>query len=347
MQGGTNVNVTGTGSSANPYVVNADIDTNCPEVRACLSAGTGITYDQGTGIISANSGQVTVQDTQTVDHTLTGNGTTATPYVLSSVVRLDATPPGGGTNLIGSGADGLYVQCAQVRTCFSEGDGIDYDPTTGVIEADLSTDAGNNLAIGTDGGLFVPTGAATVNIGCGLAGDGSGGAPLNVPVAGWPFPCDVDIEAGDLYCDANGRLRTAPPGGFDRVVQQTQTNYPDLLVPNPVNTQVEMQSISITNPSTCRPAFVLIEQEVEVSVDLPVGATAEWGIGTDAMVYVYNNGNSAQNNVHSQHTKVVSTIIPPGGVQAAPMRVTMGRGTGGATYNRVQTWIQAFIFNLA
>ncbi|MCY0957755.1 hypothetical protein [Streptomyces sp. H27-H5] len=286
---------------------------SCDDVRPCLSQGDGITYSAGSGVISAR-------------------------------ISGDA-----GNNASIGGDGGIYAttDCPTVRGCLSQGPGILYDPVTGIIRARLSGDAGNNIAIGGDNGLFVPSGAATVSVDCGISGDGSGGSPLTIPVGVWPFPCDIDTEGGDLYCDTTGRLRAVPPGGFSRFVQQTQTAYPDVLVPAGLNVQIEMQSINIINPDPCRDAFVLIEQEVEVSVDMPVGSSADWGIGTDAMVYRFNNGTTFQNDVHSQHTKVVSTIVPAGGVQAAPMRVTMSRGTGGATYNRVQTWIQAFIFNLA
>ena len=52
--------------------------------------------------------------------------------------------------------DGLYVECTDARGCLSGGDGIAYDPATGEIDARLSTDAGNVVSFGTDGGLFAP-----------------------------------------------------------------------------------------------------------------------------------------------------------------------------------------------
>lgn len=49
---GDNVTVTGSGTSANPWVINAI--TNCTEVRQCLTNGCGITYNTTTGAISAD-----------------------------------------------------------------------------------------------------------------------------------------------------------------------------------------------------------------------------------------------------------------------------------------------------
>lgn len=72
--------------------------------------------------------------------TVTGTGSTPNPYIVS------ANPP----------------TCDQIRPCLSDGPGVVYDPGTGVIGACLSTDAGNNLAFGTDGCLYCATNCAEV-----------------------------------------------------------------------------------------------------------------------------------------------------------------------------------------
>jgi hypothetical protein len=56
VQAGENVSVSGSGSAANPYVVSAVVP--CETVRGCVSAGPGLSYDQGTGTFTADvSGQ--------------------------------------------------------------------------------------------------------------------------------------------------------------------------------------------------------------------------------------------------------------------------------------------------
>ncbi|MGW6459781.1 hypothetical protein ACWF94_28285, partial [Streptomyces sp. NPDC055078] len=169
---GPGVTVDGNGSAAAPYTISAD------PVPTALQAG----------------------DTATVDNTVTGTGAVGDPYGITSDVILDPAPPSGGTNLLKSGPDGLYVECADVRTCFTAGDGIAYDPATGEIAAQLSTDAGNTASFGTDGGLFVPPGAGTA-----LQGGDTPTASNTVTGTG---------AAGDSYVvSTDVVLDPAPPGG--------------------------------------------------------------------------------------------------------------------------------------
>ncbi|MFI0934578.1 hypothetical protein ACH4RG_23010 [Streptomyces sp. NPDC021019] len=223
------VDATPPGGGTNLIGVGPDgLYVECAQVRGCISAGDGLDYDPATGVMEvqlstdptntatiAPDGGVLVPagastvvqplDTPTIDATITGTGAPATPYVVSAAVRLDATPPGGGTNLIGSGPDGLYVECAQVRTCISAGDGLDYDPATGVMEAQLSTDPANTLTIAPDGGLLVPAGASTVV------------QPLDTPtidttVTGTGAPATPYVVSSAVRLDAT------PPGGGTNLI---------------------------------------------------------------------------------------------------------------------------------
>jgi hypothetical protein len=207
----------------------------CADLRGCFTAGDGITYDNTTGEIAADissdAGNVTTigtdggiytpaaatsleaADSPTVDVTVSGTGTAADPYQVGASVILDPAPPGGGTNLLQESPDGLFVECADVRTCFTGGDGIDYDPATGVIAADISGDAGNQTTIGTDGGLFTPAPAATVvqagdtpTVNATVSGTGTAADPYVVSADAIVAP-----EPNGLEATANGLL-VAPSG---------------------------------------------------------------------------------------------------------------------------------------
>lgn len=308
---GDGLSLSGSGSIANPFLINLD-DIDCAQVRPCISAGDGLTYNSGTGVMALR-------------------------------------PSGDAGNIIEIGGDGgayATVDCSDVRPCLSGGDGIAYDPVTGVIRTRLSTDPGNNAVFGGDGGVYVPAGGATVITGCGLDGDGSAGDPLLIPTATWDYPCTIDDHAGRVFCDTTGALRSEPRPVATFVQQSQDTTYPDTLVPAGIDVLVENRVFVINNPDPCREAFVVVEAELDVDLTLPVNAAAAYAISTDDMVRYQNRGTATQNDVHWQGTKVYNRTIPPGGVLNEPFEIRMGMGTNGATYDRIQTFHRAFIFNL-
>jgi hypothetical protein len=212
----------------------------CCGARSCsctVTAGPGTTVE-GNGsptnpyVISAGAGTPTalgVTDTPTVDLTLAGAGTAGDPYDVSAAVILDPAPPGGGTNLLEAGPDGLYVECADVRGCITAGDGATYTPGTGEVEARLSSEADNTVVFGPDGGLYVPP-AAPLEVGCGLQGDGSTATPLAAfPVAGpqpWADDWDCDAAANStLKCDPGSGALWTPPEHTSAAVT-LQQNHP-------------------------------------------------------------------------------------------------------------------------
>jgi hypothetical protein len=351
VEAGANVTVTGTGTGADPYVVAADPVT-CDDVRPCLSAGPGVTYDPATGVIG--SPPTVVQAGTNV--TVTGAGTTASPYVVSSAGGGGvSTVVTAGPNVTVTGAGTLAdpyvvaadpVTCDDVRPCISAGDGAAYDPATGVVEARPSTDAGNTLTFGTDGGLLVPA-AAPLETACGLTGDGTAGAPLAVAVQAWAYPCDVDANAGRVYCDSTGALRSEPRGRIVYQSDQQVLNVADLAVPAPQDTEVATHTLAITNPDPCREAWLQIEAEVDADINLPAGAGAGFGISTDETWYSRNTGTSAALDTHAQATKVLSPgTVAPGATLNYTVSIRMGRGSGGATYNRVQSFIRSTLIIL-
>lgn len=257
--------------------------------------------------------------------TIGGSGSNANPFTISA-----------------------ETNCQEVRGCLSGGDGIDYDPATGVIGADISTQAGNNLAVGPDGGLWVPTAGSTVATGCGLSGDGSGSAPLEVSTGTWPYPCDIDTYGGVVACDSNGVLRSEPRGKISFTSYFENRDYNDPPVPAAQNTVIDSFTVNVTNPDTCRPALVLTEREVDVYLVLPAGAGAGTGHGSDEMFYMRNTGSGSIVGAHAQATKVISEggMLGPGATMPVTLNATAGRGSGGAYYYAINFIIRALIISL-
>lgn len=312
VEAGSGVSVTGNGTSANPYVVGIDT-IDCSQVRPCIAAGNGATYNSGSGILAAR---------------------------LSNAAG----------NLMAFGPDGgLYAttDCAQTRACLSEGNGIDYNPATGVISARPSTDGGNNLTFGGDGGLFVPPGS-TVFAGCGITGDGSVGDPVAANVGAWPYPCSLDTFGGVVACDSTGVLRSEPRGMVSFTSFTEARTYADLAVPAGFDQPGDTFATNVTNPDTCRPALVLVEREADVDFVLPAGAGAAYGHSTDEVYFTRNTGTTTINDAHVQTTKVfaLGALLGPGASVPVTFDVTLGRGTAGATYNRIQVFIRALLISL-
>ncbi|MDX3345881.1 hypothetical protein PV387_03380 [Streptomyces sp. ME02-6987-2C] len=353
----------------------------CADVRGCLSAGDGIAYDPASGEIAARpstdagntvtfgsdgglysadggAGTPTAVEggtTPTATTTVGGAGTAGDPFLVTTAVILDPAPPGGGSNLVHAGPDGVYVECADVRGCLSAGDGITYDPASGEIAAQPTVvQAGTGTTVTGTGTTADPyeVSAAPQETACGLTGDGSAAAPLAAAVVAWPYPCDVDANAGGVYCDSTGQLRAEPRGTARYLSDQQVLNPADLTVPAAEDTEVAVHTLTIDNPDPCREAFAIIEAEVDADFNLPPGAGAALGILTDEMSYLRNSGSSAILDTHIQGTKVVSfgsdpgQLIPPGGSMDFVLSIRMGRGSGGATYNRIQSFARAFVFVL-
>ncbi|GGT74487.1 hypothetical protein P6B95_15525 [Streptomyces atratus] len=205
---------------------------------------------------------------------------------------------------------------------------------------------GNLLTCGP-GGLLVAGGTGgTVVTGCGLTGDGSPGAPVSATVSAWPHTCSLDDEGGLVYCDSTGALRSEPRGRASFMEDGVNKTYPVTAVPAAVNTLIETRSLTIKNPDLCRPAFAIVEVELDVGFTLPPNSGASSQIGSNAVNYFDNRGSGVSASVHSMATMVFQRTIPPGATLVEPLNIRMGRGSGGATYNRIETYMRAFVFVL-
>lgn len=308
---GDGITVAGSGSGGNPYVISGNVP--CTQVRSCISAGSGLTYNPATGVMSARP-------------------------------SIDA-----GNSLVFGTDQGLYVpanqvSCDDVRPCLSGGDGIIYNPVTGLITTRLSTDPGNQAIFGTDDGVYVPTGTTTVVTACGLVGDGSALTPLAAAVGSWPYPCDVDDEAGVVVCDSAGVLRGEPRSHAAMTSVSEVQAYANIAVPAGAPTPVRTITANFTNPDPCRTAIVVAEQELEFDIDLPSNARVSYGFTGDDMVTHINRGATTENGFSIQVTKVLPRgTIAPGATIPLSFDALVGNGTNGATYSNIQQILRALI----
>lgn len=239
------------------------------------------------------------------------------------------------------------VPCETVRTCFTAGPGIDLDQGSGIIAADLSGEAGNNLVIGPDGGLLVPTAAGQILTGCGLTGDGSGSAPVEAATGTWPYECSVDQAGTVIACDSAGVLRGEPRAVATFTTYDEERTFPDIEIPPGSVQTVDNYAVTATNPSSCRPAMILSEQEVDVWMVLPAGAGGATGFDGDECFYMRNTGSSTMTSVHAQATKFLSRgMLAPGASTSVGFGASVGKGSGGAYYWRINYILRVFLLAL-
>lgn len=247
---------------------------------------------------------------------VSGSGTSTVPWVVTAVTN-----------------------CAEVRQCLSGVDGVDYDPVTGEIGVCVSPDVGNNITRDANGCLFVAGAPGTVQVGCGLTGDGSALDPVTVDTLPWPFACTPEANGSVVTCDANGQLRGEPPYHTYFFQSLQQQDFPaNPAVPAGDDVVVHTFSFDVTNPDPCRSMRVLQWRDLDVDFNLPAGSDAASGISTDEMTHVTNNGTATNFDEHTQIGKVTqpNAVLAPGATVTLTLEAALGKGSGGATYNRIQ-----------
>lgn len=365
---GDGVTISGSGSAANPFLISASstpvtvTDTNTVDLtivgqdisgvvkldpaagNLIVATANGLRLDCAAITAACGASTVTTADTDTVDLSPGVNPLTAT-------VKLQAG------NLITSGPTGLLVSCANVRTCFTGINGVTFDPATGTISADLSEDAGNALVLHPNG-LFVPSGA-TVEVGCGVLGDGSLADPIRVNPnpglgvffgGGWYYPCDEldPFNVTGIFCDANGQIHGPPPVAHGRVSNSGGQSFANLPVPN-VDTVIDNATFSLPNPSQCYSMSGFIVWEADVTFNVAPGSIVEMSMNGDTMAQIENTGGPAFMRFAVQQARVVSVSggpgTGPGGTFSFsdPISIQETQGNG-STYSRVQWRVAAVYF---
>lgn len=254
---------------------------------------------------------------------VSGSGTSAVPWVVTAL-----------------------TDCTEVRQCITGEDGVDFDQTTGVASVCVSPDAGNNITRDANGCLFVAGAPGTVQVGCGLVGDGSAGTPVTVNTLPWPFTCTPEANGSVVTCDANGQLRGEPPYH----TYYFQSLQDELFPANPVvpagdDVIVRTYTFDVTNPDPCRAMRVIQWRDVDVDFNLPSGADAASGISTDEMTHITNHGTATAFDQHVQVGKITqpNANLAPGATANLTLEVALGKGSGGATYNRIQVSFRVWL----
>ncbi|MFE3122269.1 hypothetical protein ACFXHD_02485 [Streptomyces hydrogenans] len=237
---------------------------------------------------------------------------------------------GPGIDISGTGGSGTPytvsaepLDCADVRACLSAGPGIAYDPATGEIGST----------------------AAELVTGCGVTGTGQADSPLQVATGAWPYACAIQDEAGGIYCGTDGVLRGEPLPRAAFFGQVFNKSYPTPPVVPVAGTTIETFSVEVTNPDPCRSALVLFARQVDIDFNLPPGAGATGGVEGDQLTYDKNTGSSTADLIHHQGVKIGAATIGPGVTTTYPVNILVGRGSGSATYARVQADIHVWIIS--
>jgi hypothetical protein len=257
--------------------------------------------------------------------TVGGTGAPANPWIVSALTN-----------------------CPEVRNCITQGEGIDYDPGTGVVAVCISPDVGNNLALDANDCLYVPTGAATVTAGCGITGDGSGGDPVRANVGVWPYPCDVGTFGSTISCESEAGLLKGAPTGLATLVSTAFTRDYAATLFNTGTSTVEADTfmVPLLNPDTCRPSRVIIMRDVKFRTTLPgtgtTGpSTAGYSMALEETVRTGNTGPTTLTNMKYQTSRMFNFgTLAAGAASSYTLSVGTLFGSGGATYNRIEVDIR-------
>ena len=191
----------GTGTTANPYIVSAELnlDIRPDNIAQCTADGL---------FVPASLLELDIVDSNCIDLSLTGNGTLANPYVLSSQLIVSTVAQ----NLIACTPNGLELTKESVQDAIGDslGSGLMYDDVNNLFTANVSGDSNNCLSYGSDFGLYVPcpdgseTKVQAVSTSC-----------IDTTVSGFGTLANPYVVASDIVIDPNpANLITCGPNGL-------------------------------------------------------------------------------------------------------------------------------------
>ena len=273
------MNLAGTGTAADPWVISG-------EAQISTQAGNQITNGTDGGLyVSPQDGSQTIV-TGAGDVTVTGTGVPADPYVVSfteattTMVYTPATQLLTYTNEAGANqvADlsallqALVVTDTPTIDLSIGGLGTAASPWNISAIARISTQAGNQITNGTDGGLYVPVndGSETIVNGGGdvtVTGDGTPGDPYTVSFTETTTTM-VYAPGTQLltYTNEDGTAQNADLSALLQAIQVADTNTVDM---------------NLSGTGTTADPWI-----ISSSVDISTQAGNTLTVGTDGALYV-------------------------------------------------------------
>lgn len=256
--------ISGAGTVASPYDISADVIVS-PDAGNVLVAHANGLYAPPPGAAAATV--IQGGNTNSVHDSVSGAGTVASPFIVTSNVQLD---PAAGNQLTLSAAGLLVLDTDPAVTVAPDAATTNFQPTVTGGPAYLvggnvivDPDPTNQLVDGING-LLVPAAVAQpVTTACGLSGDGTAGNPLTVVTAA-AVACPADSTAGSaIYCDpANNQLFGPAEKFHDRQFTTASFGSGQLTsfsaADGVTRTLAGFSSITIVNPSPCLDMNVVI-----------------------------------------------------------------------------------------
>lgn len=192
---------------------NAALNCNCVVVPGTGATVTGTGTPEDPYVVSAALAALGVTDTTSLDLTLTGTGAPATPYSLSGVVRRDPAA----NNLLTIGASGLGVSCTAVQDCMSTamGEGVTWDAVNRQIDVRPSTDPGNIVLLGTDGGVYASATGVVVPAQPRARVGKAAGQSIPTGAVTTVVAIDTPITDNAAMFSTVGRIRAPIAGGYN------------------------------------------------------------------------------------------------------------------------------------
>lgn len=177
-----------------------------------------------------------------------------------------------------------------------------------------------------------------------VSGSGSPGSPLvtSAHVTAWPYPCSVDTFGSTISVRTDGTLVGVPSFVTNFTATSINRNYAPTVIGAGAVT-ADTFDFNIQNPDTCRPCRYVIFREVIMKITLPgTGTTGPSSAGmTIAGSESWRGANAGTTTLVDQYSTIGKPL--PGGTLAAGASTTfslvvgVNNGTGGATYNRIET----------